>query len=342
MKPRIAILLYGAEQNSRNALAEEKYAELVNAFVRGGVDVNTLAYNDSLADQLITSLLSFDGLLVWINPIEQGNDRKRLDQLLTEISNTGVFVSTRPEIILKMGTKEVLYTTREIGWSGDVSMYTSFHEFEIKFPASLQSGGSRVLKQYRGNGGDGVFRIELNTANHAVVVTQATSPFLSKECTWKEFYSEFKFFFEKDGLLIDQAWNKNAVNGMVRCYLCGNTVAGFGYQEINALSENKVGQDRTYRSPGKRYYFTEQCGMFSDLKTIMENEWVPQLQRILDIPDRKLPVIWDADFFINHPNHPSPAGKYELCEINVSCVSPFPPSAIKYIVNAVERTLVAK
>jgi hypothetical protein len=91
--------------------------------------------------------------------------------------------------------------------------------------------------------------------------------------------------------------------------------------------------------PGKRYYYTENCGLFSDLKEIMENKWVPELQNKLSIDKNMLPVIWDADFFINKPNSNKASEKYTLCEINVSCVSPFPPSAIKHIIEETKNRI---
>ena len=154
-----------------------------------------------------------------------------------------------------------------------------------------------------------------------------------------EFYNEFKPFFLNDGMLIDQEWNENTVNGMVRCYLSGIKVAGFGYQEINLFYELNNNPAQTYFGPSKRYYFTENCGLFADLKEVMENKWVPELQKILSIDANMMPVIWDADFFINEVNAKNIMSKYSLCEINVSCVSPFPPSAIKYIVEEVRSRI---
>ena len=52
-----------------------------------------------------------------------------------------------------------------------------------------------------------------------------------------------------------------------------------------------------------------------------------------------LPVIWDADFFINKVNADKINEKYTLCEINVSCVSPFPESSIPYIVDEVKAQM---
>ena len=124
---------------------------------------------------------------------------------------------------------------------------------------------------------------------------------------------------------------------MVRCYSVGTKVAGFGYQEINAFYQNKI--DGSYISSSKRYYYSENCGLFQDLKKIMEAKWIPELQNRLEIKNNQMPVIWDADFFINSMTATPESGKYSLCEINVSSVSPFPPSAIKYMVDEVVNRL---
>ncbi|MGE5107839.1 MAG: Cj0069 family protein [Sphingobacteriales bacterium] len=331
----IALMIYGDSHSGRDALTEEKYRDLAIAFSSAGFKVQSVLYNDKIADQLATELLQFDAVLVWVNPIEQGNDRKRLDALLTEISSKTCFVSTHPETILKIGTKEILYTTKDMDWGGDINLYTGYEDFVKRFYESLQKSGIRVLKQIRGNGGNGVYKVCSNAGN-TITVIHAIAGNEVKTFSLNDFYNEFKPFFINKGMLIDQEWHNNITNGMLRCYVSGTKVAGFGYQEINALYE--TGSD-TYLPPGKRYYFTENCGLFTDLKTIMEDEWVPQLQNRLSINHNRMPVIWDADFFINKPNSENVAGKYTLCEINVSCVSPFPPSAIKFIVDEVRNRI---
>ena len=331
----VAILIYGDPASGRNALTEEKYRDLGIAFSSKGFKVESVLYSDKVADNLTTELLRFDAVLVWVNPIEQGNNRMQLDALLLEISGKGCFVSTHPDTILKMGTKDVLYTTREMDWGGDTKMYSSFEDFTNRFRQSLQSSEIRVLKQFRGNGGNGVFKV-VWVSDTAIRLTHATAGDKERTLSWNEFYDEFKPFFSDDGSLIDQEWNKNMANGMVRCYVSGTTVAGFGYQEINALH---VSADGTFNPPGKRYYYTEQCGLFRDLKLIMEKEWIPQLQQRVSIVDDRMPVIWDADFFINDANCSSAVGKYSLCEINVSCVSPFPPGAVGFMVEAVKKRI---
>jgi len=329
---RIAILVYAAEGIQRDALTEEKYSGLTDVFRQEGLLIESVSYNVEQASDLASSLLHFDAVLVWINPIEQGNDRKVLDQMLLSIANKGRFVSTHPEVILKMGTKDILYKTKDMAWGGDVRMYSSYEEFTLQFRECLLSSKIRVLKQYRGNGGNGVFKIEWK--NGDVMVTHAAEGNRSRLISFEDFLTEFNSFFSGNGMLIDQPWNPNITNGMVRCYVSGKQVAGFGYQEINALYPSSSG----YIAPGKRYYYTENCGLFSDLRDIMQNEWIPELQSRLSIPGKMMPVIWDADFFINAIDLPA-SKKYSLCEINVSCVSPFPPSAVKYMAAEMKKRL---
>ena len=71
----------------------------------------------------------------------------------------------------------------------------------------------------------------------------------------------------------------------------------------------------------------------------MESKWVPELLKTVSIDSAMMPVIWYADFFINDVNSKTAIRKYTLCEINVSCVSPFPPSAIKFIVDEVRNRI---
>ena len=66
---------------------------------------------------------------------------------------------------------------------------------------------------------------------------------------------------------------------------------------------------------------------------------MPALQQITGIKNEMLPVIWDADFFINEINARNTSKKYSLCEINTSSVSPFPESSIPYIVDEVGNRL---
>jgi hypothetical protein len=336
MATSIALLLYGAPGTPRPAAKEERFSKLTRHLVEKGFKVHTVWYHDTLADALKTELAKFAAILVWINPIEDGRNRDRLDALLRELSSQGCFVSAHPDTIVKMGTKDILLKTREEAFGSDVTCYRSAKEFREQFSKTLQEGGIRVLKQNRGNGGNGVYRVDASgDNNNRIAVLAATRESVENRISPDALYKSFEPFFETGGLLIDQPWNPNLANGMVRCYLSGATVAGFGYQEVNAFCPRKG----TWGNPSPRYYFSEDCALFADLRKIMETSWLNRLRTAGEVTEEMLPVIWDADFFINIIHTDKAAEKYTLCEVNVSSVSPFPESAVPHIVAAVERKL---
>lgn len=328
----VALMIYGEPGSNRNAITEEKYRKLASCLIENDFVVDSILYHDSIADRLATELLKYNALLVWVNPIEQQQDRKILDELIVKLSSQGCFVSAHPDTILKIGTKEILYKTRDTEFGGDVKLYNSYKDFKERFLSSGEMTGIRILKQYRGNGGNGVFKIEAtDIKNSRVSVTHAANGDKEEQLSSTDFFLAFESYFSNAGMLIDQQWNSNLINGMVRCYLSGDKVTGFGYQEINALYPLK--------KPSQRFYFSEDCGLFQDLKNIMESKWILQLQGIAGIKNEMLPLIWDADFFINKINTINTSEKYSLCEINASCVSPFPESSIRYIVEGLSKKI---
>jgi hypothetical protein len=96
-----------------------------------------------------------------------------LDALLREVSARGVWVSAHPDVIARMGTKEVLYTTRELGWGTDTALYRTPAEFALRFPAGLPARWVLVLKQGRGTGGTGVWKVELTDTHHGTPTPDA-------------------------------------------------------------------------------------------------------------------------------------------------------------------------
>jgi len=52
----------------------------------------------------------------------------------------------------------------------------------------------------------------------------------------------------------------------------------------------------------------------------------------------RLPLLWDCDFMFGE-RAADEAERYVLCEINVSSVSPFPPSSIEPLVSATRARL---
>jgi hypothetical protein len=334
----IALILYGDIGSTRSAFTDDNFKELAESLVAAGFNVESVLYHHSKAKQLISDLDRFDAALSWVNPrerLEKSEDNLCLDDVLLAISKKGVFVSTHPEIILKIGTKEVLYTTRHMDWGGDIELYADFEDFKTRFIYSLDKLGVRIIKQYRGESGRGIFKICFEDSDHKNIrVVHAVSGDEAQLFSKNEFYNEFKKYFENNGMLVNQPWANGIANGMVRCYLTGTKVSGFGYQETVALCPQTDDVNSKVRPTSKRFYFSEDCGLFQDLRKIMESKWIPQKQEIHSIADDAMPLLWDADFFINEVNTEKTENKYTLCEINVSSVSPFPPSCVKHIVEA--------
>ena len=113
---RVAILWRGDEAARRSVTPEtSRFKAVFAALADVGVDAEPVVYEDNVLDAVRAQLATHDGVLVWVNPIHQGRNRANLDALLREVAERGVWVSAHPDVILKMGTKEVLHRTRAGG-----------------------------------------------------------------------------------------------------------------------------------------------------------------------------------------------------------------------------------
>ena len=128
--------------------------------------------------------------------------------------------------------------------------------------------------------------------------------------------------------MIDQAYQSRLPDGMVRCYVVRDRVAGFGEQLVNALYPAAAGAlTSDAPQPGPRHYFPPTRSDFQRLKEKLEREWLDELCRLVELEKSQLPVIWDADFLYG-PKDADGADTFVLCEINVSSVYPFPSDAL--------------
>jgi len=304
-----------------------------------------VVYLDDAVDQVHEQLIDLDGVLVWVNPIERGQDRSQLDSILRDVASQGVWVSAHPDIILKMGTKEVLYRTRHLGWGTDTYLYRTPDELGESLSRLLPSG-PRVVKQHRGNGGNGTWKVELiRSASPAdettVQVLHAARDSVIEEMRLGAFVQRCRPYFEGSGCMIDQPFITRLGDGMVRCYLVQNQVAGFGFQFVKALMPPpppEAGPEAAKGPP--RLYYGPQKPEFQAIKAMLESEWVPQMQQVLDISTESLPAIWDADFLYG-PKTTSGEDTYVLCEVNVQSVYPFPEEALEPLAHAAMEQMVA-
>jgi hypothetical protein len=330
-------LLWPRDAPKWHAVAPRDYrlSRVFDAMTGLGIEAEPALYADDVAEQVREQLLRCDGVLVWVDPLSEGRDRVALDAMLREVASKGVWVSTHPDVILKMGVKEVLYRTRHLGWGTDIHLYRDVRAFREEFPNRLREAGPRVLKQNRGNGGEGVWKIELASEtgrDGAIVrVLHALRGSVPRNMRLGDFMSLCQPYFAKQGCIVDQPFQARLPDGMIRCYMGADKVVGFGHQLIKALMPPPPeGPDSEAAQPGPRIMHPAAAPEFHALRTKMESEWTPQMMQLLDIDAGSLPIIWDADFLYG-PRDATGQDTYVLCEINVSSVFPFPEQAVSEI-----------
>lgn len=338
---QIAIVYPGDCEVRRLATRQNnRFAAVFAAFAARGVAAHPAVYNLEQANELRDQLLTLDGALVWVNPIEAGHSRAPLDAVLREAAGAGVFVSTHPDVIMKLGTKDVLFDTREMGWGSDVRRVDTLEQLRAELGDRLAAGAIRVLKQWRGHSGIGVWRVQRAPSDSAfgagslVRAKHAPRDCAEETVRFDEFVARMARYFENGGHMIDQAWQPRLTEGMVRCYVVQDRVAGFGLQAVNALHPALAGNGLAEApTPSQRLYYPPDLPQLQRLKQRLETEWIPELQRTVRIRADELPLLWDCDFLHGEPGRDGDE-RYVLCEINVSSVAPFPDSAIEPLVDA--------
>jgi len=338
-------LLYPGDRAARDRAdpAESRFAALFQACGAAGIHTEAAVYHDDFADEVEAQLRGVDGVLVWCNPIEGGRRRGRLDALLHKVADAGVLVSAHPDTIIRMGTKDVLVRTRDLPFGSDVHRVDTLQQLRAELPQRL-ARGARVLKQHRGHSGIGVWRVEFAGATGDTTRLHLRHAQRSSEATVVDLESVVQAmapYFEVagGGHMIDQAWQPRLVDGMVRAYLVADRVAGFGHQLVNALYP--AAGDVPALPAGPRLYHDADDPRFQELKARLEGSWLTMLCERVGVPRERLPLLWDCDFIAGERGADEPA-RHVLCEINVSSVSPFPPSCIAPLVDALKTRLTSR
>ena len=331
----VAILSRGDSAARRDTAPQNsRFVRVFEALAAAGIEARPAIYDESFAEEVREQLLAVDGVLVWVNPIQDGRNRASLDALLHDVAARGVWVSAHPDVILKMGTKEVLYRTRSMGWGSDTALYQTTESMRAELPARL-AAGPRVIKRNRGNGGQGVWKVERLPTSSMLKVLNATKD-RSEELTLDDFLHRCAEYFD-NGSVVDQPFQPRLSEGVVRCYMAGDRCAGFGYHKVKALVDSPAAR----AGAGPRLYTSNADARFQRLRRLMEDEWTPQLTSLLDIARGDLPAIWDADFMLGSVQADG-SDSYVLGEINVSSVHPYPDEAPAEIARRVADRLQLK
>jgi hypothetical protein len=326
-------LLWPRDVPTWHAATPQEYRlnRVFEALAALGIEPEPALFADDVVEQVRTQLCACDGVLVWVDPLFTSRNRAVLDAMLRDVAANGVWVSAHPDVILKMGAKEVVYRTRHLGWGTDTHLYREAATLHEEFSRKLQLAGPRVLKQNRGNGGQGVWKVELISAPAqgvpTVRVLQASRGSLPEDLPLIDFLMRCEAYFADNGCIVDQPFQPRLPDGMIRCYMGADKVIGFGHQLIKALMPPPPeGPNSEAAMPGPRIMHPAAAPEFQALRAKMESDWTPQMMQLLDIDTGSLPIIWDADFLYG-PRDASGQDTYVLCEINVSSVFPFPEQA---------------
>lgn len=316
--PRIG-LLWRREWDPPSG-ARPRLQGVFDAFSDLGVAAEPVVYSDDAVDAVREQLVALDGVLVWVNPIEQGLDRSLLDPLLREVAAGGVFVSAHPDVILRMGTKEVLVDTRELGWSADARIHRSAAELRVRLE---HLDGPIVLKQHRGMGGGGVWKVEPGEGG-ALLAQHAAGDAGPESVALDDFLAICEPYLAGGRPMVEQAYQRRLPEGMIRAYHCHDAVVGWTHQYPSGLLPPGVepaGRGKVWDRPDDPRYAV--------LRERLEGEWLPAMQRVLALGRERLPVIWDADFL-----HGEGEDEWVLCEINVSSTFGFPDFAMPAVARA--------
>jgi hypothetical protein len=119
---RIAIVFpANSKELAATRIEDTRFSGVAMALRNAGAEVVSAPFCEAIANDIEARLTTVDLVLAWYNPFEAGADRSRLNAMLRSLATKGVSVSTHPDVIEKIGTKDVLYTTRHMpGGSNDL------------------------------------------------------------------------------------------------------------------------------------------------------------------------------------------------------------------------------
>lgn len=326
-----------------------RHPGVLDALASAGFEVGHLAFREEDEDHALGTLAASDAVLVWVDPVSGDRDRGVLDAILRNVALRGTLVFTHPDTILKMGTKDVLYDTRTLSWSEATHRYADFDSFVALFPERIEDGTARVLKQHRGNGGIGVWKVQVSPESRSPgelflrIQHAAPRDGATEDLSLVEFLERMMLYFEGSGHLIEQAFASRVSEGMVRAYLVQDEVVGFARQYAGRGDQDRelVPPDRVFGIPAAKTMREADDLEFAGLRSRLEGEWVPEMTGLLGLTSAELPLLWDADFLFG-PRDSEGQNTFLLCEVNVSCVSPFPDAAPDLLVAALRRQLAGR
>src|ERR1700722_6036622 len=99
---RLALLWRGDRAARSSAKPQSSRLHRVfEALASRNIHAEPAEYSDDMADEVRAQLLDVDGVLVWVDPLADGQNRAKLDAMLRDVASQGTWVSSHPDVILK-------------------------------------------------------------------------------------------------------------------------------------------------------------------------------------------------------------------------------------------------
>ena len=100
--PKVAILWRGDRETRRTATPHNnRYQRVFEELAALGIAAEPAVFDEEFAGEVRDQLLGVDGVLVWVNPLQDGlKTRAVLDPLLRDVAARGPWVSAHPDVIL--------------------------------------------------------------------------------------------------------------------------------------------------------------------------------------------------------------------------------------------------
>ena len=338
----------------------DRLAPMADALTAAGLDVEAVPYDDDPAGAVLLQLRHVDGALVWVDPLSDHGDRTRLDLLLREAAAEGVWLGAHPDVIDRLGTKDVLVATRNLPWGSDTHRYDTPGQLRAELPLRLATDRARVLKADRGNGGRTVWKVRLPDTHPAgqppveadtVLVQHArvrdgSAEAITLEALLDRLAAAFRTR-DSTGHLVDQEFVPGISRGIVRCYLVGGHAVGFARQyPPGVLATGPLEVDLASLTPAedvmgllsaKTMYPADEPAL-AGLRLELEQVWLPAATQALGVPVEELPALWDVDLLVAEARADGTT-RFVLCEVNASSVIPYPDSAPRRVADHTVRAL---
>ncbi|HVQ19003.1 MAG TPA: hypothetical protein VMT27_08200, partial [Actinomycetes bacterium] len=123
---RVAVVFRDADPA---AAPSPRLDAVFTALTEEDLSVEAVPYVEGRAKQTAARLSVVDAALVWVDPLSEEGDRRELDRVLRKVAGAGVWVSAHPDVVDRLGTKEVLVATRDLSWGCDVHLYQGPEDF---------------------------------------------------------------------------------------------------------------------------------------------------------------------------------------------------------------------